>query len=87
MRRTGAAFTSDELKNMTHEDLIKNLKDAQRGKIINEPQEGSGDITVADPPSMTTEAPVAHNLNAQERKKAVMASAHASSWCHGITHI
>ncbi|CCO36987.1 hypothetical protein BN14_11136 [Rhizoctonia solani AG-1 IB] len=75
MRRTGAAFTSDELKNMTHEDLIKNLKDAQRGKIINKPQEGSGDITVADPPSMTTEAPVAHNLNAQERKKAVMAKA------------
>ena len=86
LTRTGAVFTSDELDGMSRQQLVQNLKDSQRGKISNEPQEGSGDPAMTGQPDPTTNAPVGHNLSAQDCKKAINVSTSASSRCDVTAH-
>ncbi|CAE6358925.1 unnamed protein product [Rhizoctonia solani] len=71
LRRTGGAFTSDELARMSREDLVQGLKNAQRGEISNTSQGGSNELTTTDQASTTTDTLVAHNLSKQDRKKAI----------------
>ncbi|KAG8745236.1 hypothetical protein FRC11_013155, partial [Ceratobasidium sp. 423] len=71
LRCTGAAFTSNEIAKMSHNELVQSLKDAQHGKISNKPHGGSGNLTAANQPSATTNTLVAHNLTKQELKNAV----------------
>ncbi|KAG8756519.1 hypothetical protein FRC11_005269, partial [Ceratobasidium sp. 423] len=75
LRRTGVAFTSDELAAMSKEELVQSLKDAQRGDIsgCDEPRRGSRGLTATDQPSATVNAPAAlsHNISKQELKNIV----------------
>ncbi|KDN35928.1 hypothetical protein RSAG8_11191, partial [Rhizoctonia solani AG-8 WAC10335] len=71
LRETGTTFTSEEIDAMSREDLVRNLKALQQGRISDKVEEESRDRTSADQPQTSnTSTPV--NLSEQERRHAVV---------------